>query len=517
MNSEGHRIYLATALLLAATPPAVAAPNLLANPSFEVPGPDGPSTVNTTAVPGGAGASAADSWGVFNNTAGSGSTELLTTTRPGGTGRMIRVTMDGAGNGLAQMWAPFGTGPAQAYVSAWVLVESGVVGIGAGNGGSTTIGPTTTLVDEWEYVTGLNFPSPVNEMIVYSDTVGGNTFFVDDAAVVPVQAPVRLDTEYSNRQDERAIPGGDAHSASDPGQVLYTEPRDVPGNGYPIDIFDFYPAIEEPEPDGEVDALANAQDALFLEVVGNAVPLVFSLEGDEAPADRAVFAEDVTGDPYEVFGHPDFAAAADGGDAGVEDVDGLEFYGPVAGSDANFYSLEADALTGVSVWTTVPGTPTPYLAHGDLVVALTSLGWEGDPNDVDIDALMVADVNGDGEWTPGDRVLFSIRPAGAFDGGEVIRWRAGAPPTFLDHGGHLWDTAFPVAARFETRSENVDALEAAPLYLLFPEPPAASVPTLPIGAMAILLGALAATGARLRAAAGTTGAGRVRRGRRPGA
>ena len=53
------------------------------------------------------------------------------------------------------------------------------------------------------------------------------------------------------------------------------------------------------------------------------------------------------------------------------------------------------------------------------------------------------------------------------DGGEIfVGSRLGGPGTavsaggFLSHGGHLWDTAFPVMAHFGLLSENVNALEA---------------------------------------------------------
>ena len=35
------------------------------------------------------------------------------------------------------------------------------------------------------------------------------------------------------------------------------------------------------------------------------------------------------------------------------------------------------------------------------------------------------------------------------------------PASFLNHGGHLWDTAFPVANTFGLNSENVNAIESA--------------------------------------------------------
>ena len=78
-----------------------------------------------------------------------------------------------------------------------------------------------------------------------------------------------------------------------------------------------------------------------------------------------------------------------------------------------------------------------------------------------------------------DELLFTIDPIDApldpsgallpaIDGGEIIhRTNTGAGSfsvSFLSHGGHLWDTAFPVAATFgyiDGIGEDVDdALEA---------------------------------------------------------
>jgi hypothetical protein len=62
-----------------------------------------------------------------------------------------------------------------------------------------------------------------------------------------------------------------------------------------------------------------------------------------------------------------------------------------------------------------------------------------------------------------DWIMFSIEPvAQKVDGGEIFVWDGivGNPASFLNHGGHLWDTAFQVAATFGTGSENVNALEA---------------------------------------------------------
>jgi hypothetical protein len=84
---------------------------------------------------------------------------------------------------------------------------------------------------------------------------------------------------------------------------------------------------------------------------------------------------------------------------------------------------------------------------------------------MDVDAIM----------TQGRNVIYSIEPLSvpgtpiAFDGGEIFIYKgANTPTTFLNHGGHLWDTAFDVRATFGVQNENVDALEAAATFV--PEP-----------------------------------------------
>lgn len=76
---------------------------------------------------------------------------------------------------------------------------------------------------------------------------------------------------------------------------------------------------------------------------------------------------------------------------------------------------------------------------------------------------LLSDFDLDGLMTSGEEILFSIAPiAGVFDGGEIWTWNkaVGGAASFLDHGGHLWDTDFEVMLTFGTASENVDALEA---------------------------------------------------------
>jgi hypothetical protein len=150
---------------------------------------------------------------------------------------------------------------------------------------------------------------------------------------------------------------------------------------------------------------------------------------------------------------------------GVADVDGLEVWGPEPDppdlppgttDDANRYSVKGDP-GGVAVWAYAPGAPgmsTPYVTTATLQAALETT------EEVDLDALMVYDVDCDDYFAPGDIILFSVRPGGPFDGGEIWVLPAGGLATPLFHGGHLWDTAFDVMGTYDLLSENVDALEA---------------------------------------------------------
>jgi hypothetical protein len=80
---------------------------------------------------------------------------------------------------------------------------------------------------------------------------------------------------------------------------------------------------------------------------------------------------------------------------------------------------------------------------------------------VNVDAMMLK-LN-TGNPNSAKPILFSIAPiSGVADGGEIFVWDGvtSGGATFLNHGGHLWDTAFDVQAALGTNSENVNALEA---------------------------------------------------------
>ena len=160
-------------------------PNLLQNPTFATVGPAGVSTAVTTSVPGGAGDSAADAFYVFTNTPGYIATQLVPSTYPGTT-RMIRVKTPGQNDGIEQVFLPVNTGPAKVNLEAYVYVRSGKVGIGAGNGGNTSVSATSTVNNAWQQIKATNLNSPANEFIVYS--VGGGADF-DVAFVTAYEVP----------------------------------------------------------------------------------------------------------------------------------------------------------------------------------------------------------------------------------------------------------------------------------------------------------------------------------------
>jgi hypothetical protein len=99
---------------------------------------------------------------------------------------------------------------------------------------------------------------------------------------------------------------------------------------------------------------------------------------------------------------------------------------------------------------------------------------------VDVDGLMFFE---DSPTTPD--ILFSIQPLDVFDGGEIWSWSGVGLAAFLFHGGHLWDTAFPVMGTYHTGSENVDALEAVSCVFVGCIPEPSSLTLLGLGALGL--------------------------------
>ena len=159
--------------------PAVA-PNLVANPDFSRARRQQPPVLSGSAVPGPA---AAENWGLWNNPATATTSRVEPTTRPGGTGWMLRVTTGAGGCGLVQQWANTGSGPATGHAEAWVYVARGSVTLGSGNGGNTGGDTSSNSVGQWERLAAPSGRGPVNEVIIYAVPANGAEFLVDFVAV----------------------------------------------------------------------------------------------------------------------------------------------------------------------------------------------------------------------------------------------------------------------------------------------------------------------------------------------
>jgi hypothetical protein len=161
--------------------PAVA-PNLVANPDFTLARRQPPAFLSGSAA---SGQAAAENWGLWNNPATSTTSRVEPTTRPDGTGWMLRVNTGAGGCGLVQQWAPTGSGPAAAHAEAWVYVVRGAVTLGSGNGGNTSGDTVSHTVGHWEQLAAPSGHSPVNEVILYATPADGAEFLVDYVAVRP--------------------------------------------------------------------------------------------------------------------------------------------------------------------------------------------------------------------------------------------------------------------------------------------------------------------------------------------
>ncbi len=276
----------------------------------------------------------------------------------------------------------------------------------------------------------------------YSGRVAAQSDFIDrgiaqsfvnagDRLPEPWEIPGK---EYSDRFDK------DMFNVLDPEQNLAWD-----GFGNVVDTYD-YEFI-----DGQVDALANTDDALFNDVVADNAYLLFSTTSD--PNIYYEFPDILVGDIWAT--PPEINAN------GVADVDGLEVWGPEGKDDADAFSLEGDPNdVAVYVYDEDTTITVPYLTTFQIAEAI---GRPDLGDSLTLDALMLFD------WTPdqsffdegSDRILFSIDPIDIFDGGEIWAWDSkNTFANFLVHGGHVWDTAFDVMGTYGTASEDVNALEA---------------------------------------------------------
>jgi hypothetical protein len=293
---------------------------------------------------------------------------------------------------------------------------------------------------------------------------------------VPIASPV-TPAAGSAIPAPNVVPGKDFSDARDRDAAGVPDPEQVvawDGSGGVRDSFDYT------HMDLQVDGIAAGGDALFLALRDNQAALLFSVE-----TDPNILFERETGLPGSVAGSGVWATALDLDAMNPPlDTDGLEIWGGDNNDDSDRYSLAGDpgAVGGprVAVWSfTPPGGPsaahtltTDLAAAMDLQFAGVGVGgpyWSQLVELMDVDALM----------TFGPQVTFSIRPIQfqvgtgpapinvVFDGGEIFLYDgAGVATKFLDHGGHLWDTAFDVRGTFGLNSENVDAIEAVSV----PEP-----------------------------------------------
>ena len=307
--------------------------------------------------------------------------------------------------------------------------------------------------------------------------------FLGDTVQGPADTPGK---EYSTHHPGAFGVGDEDHfHALDPEQVLNWDGIGGTYDGVDYSLSRAGPPIDDTI-DREVDALANRTDAYYGTVIADLSHLLFSVDDD-----GAIYYEKRISGVGGVWAPPPVVDAP----GPPEDVDGLEVWGieppPLAPpyppfiGDANRYSLEdfgplgiPDPL-GVSVWDYAAGVSTPLWLATEIAFAVSVAAGlpPGELNEqqINLDGMMT--FTGEeidpltGAVIPVDDLMFTIDPIGPaaaplFDGGEIFVARRtggiGGPigASFLFHGGHLWDTAFPVAATFGLASENVNALES---------------------------------------------------------
>jgi hypothetical protein len=232
-----------------------------------------------------------------------------------------------------------------------------------------------------------------------------------------------------------------ATATGGPLQVSGKEYADV-GNGGTIKLWDGLGNTVSVSPGfnrGDVDALSASFDLFFKELLINQAALLVTFDGDPN-----IYIEDGIGNNWI------WAAPAQIDSSAYTMIEALEVWGPEGVSDSTNYSLLGDP-GGCAVLVLGGGCLHTSAAVGAAIGLAPGVQF-------DLDALM----------TYGDELVFSIRPVSdptglSFDGGELWYWDSKtASASFLDHGGHLWDTAFDVMGTFGVNSENVASIEAVP-------------------------------------------------------
>jgi hypothetical protein len=255
------------------------------------------------------------------------------------------------------------------------------------------------------------------------------------------------------------VPNKNAANVATPGQSLLWN-----GAGAVIDGFNYSPIGASPR---EVDALAHRNDALFDSVIRDLSAMLITFSGN-----NNIFFENVGG-ATGIWATPAMINAG-----GVNEIDGLEVWGPEGVVDGDRYSELGDP-SGCAVLR-VGGVCMATVADiaGSINVDVISF---------DLDGLMTFEANTDFDLDPADplfnshggkapNILFSIRPTAnragmMLDGGEIWTYDTVTKTSaFLFHGGHLWDTAFDVMGTFGVTSENVIGIEAINVGSNVPEP-----------------------------------------------
>ena len=319
--------------------------------------------------------------------------------------------------------------------------------------------------------------------------------FINPSPGPDVPTPTQVSgKEYSDHLDKNTG-GAAAGPLPDPEQVISWD-----GVGGVQDSFDYTGSrLPNDDNDREVDALANPHDALFFNVQGNTSALLFSVDGyANVHVEKTDGTAGIWATPPAIDQH------------GVTDVDGLEVWGvepdgtgtDVPTGDATRYSLEnpppsGDPL-GISVWGYNPTAHASYSVWSsfELASAILPLAPAGTELPLieellNLDGMMNYGGSDETDPDPNERIIFTIDPilnpqgAVVFDGGEIFYFqRNGGSASFLNHGGHLWDTAFSVSGTFNLASENVNALESVATTAI-PLPAAAWLGMLGLGALGI--------------------------------
>lgn len=176
---------LCAALFLGASSLASAVPvNSVANGGFE--SPNGaltpPAYATSIAGVGAGGASSAQNWNLYNNSAPQTDNDLLASTdtiAPGGS-YMSHIRSGGISNGLYQVFA----GIAGFTVEADVFVVRGSAVVSAFSGGGTSLVASTasTGTGQWEHLVIPFMAAFTDEIVVYTNSSGAE-FYVDNVWV----------------------------------------------------------------------------------------------------------------------------------------------------------------------------------------------------------------------------------------------------------------------------------------------------------------------------------------------